>query len=201
MYHTPSECTEVGLIPRLFVVGNQIANLTPILSFCHNLCCRCPNRSCEPILDIYTSIIFDIKTLQCKVFWPLQSLFESSGVHQDSNSQKESSLGSVNLPSHTFHGPSLWDPFCFGCEPKVRVVTLYVLSSSMLHHICASWVNNDDVRQAPKIIYDDKDIHSLLNVTREKVGDVPLNNSCDNIPKCIRGCMFTLARASKQMGT
>jgi len=71
----------------------------------------------------------------------------------------------------------------------------------MLHHICASWVNNDDVRQAPKIIYDDKDIHSLLNVTREKVGDVPLNNRCDNIPKCIRGCMFTLARASKQMGT
>jgi hypothetical protein len=41
-----------------FVVRNQIANLTPDLSFCHNLCYRCLNGSCEPILDIYTSIAF-----------------------------------------------------------------------------------------------------------------------------------------------
>ncbi len=33
-------------------------NLTPGLSFCHNLCCRCPNGSYKLILDIYTSIIF-----------------------------------------------------------------------------------------------------------------------------------------------
>jgi len=43
---------------RLFVVGTQIVSLTPNLSFCHNLCCKCPNGSCEPILDIYTSIAF-----------------------------------------------------------------------------------------------------------------------------------------------
>jgi hypothetical protein len=43
---------------RLSVVGSQTASLIPGLSFGHNLCCRCPNRSCEPILDIYTSIIF-----------------------------------------------------------------------------------------------------------------------------------------------
>jgi hypothetical protein len=40
---------------RLLVVGNQIASLTPDPSFDHNLCCRCPNGSCEAILDIYTS--------------------------------------------------------------------------------------------------------------------------------------------------
>jgi len=43
---------------RLFMVGSQIVNLTPNLSFCHNLCYICRNRSCEPILDIYTSIFF-----------------------------------------------------------------------------------------------------------------------------------------------
>jgi hypothetical protein len=37
---------------RLLVVGSQIANLTPNLSFDHNLCFRYPNGSCEPILDI-----------------------------------------------------------------------------------------------------------------------------------------------------
>jgi hypothetical protein len=40
------------------VVGSQTANLTPGLSFDHNLCYRCPNGSCEPILDICTSIAF-----------------------------------------------------------------------------------------------------------------------------------------------
>ncbi len=38
----------------LLVVGSQIANLTPDLSFDHNLCCRCPNVSLKDILDIYT---------------------------------------------------------------------------------------------------------------------------------------------------
>jgi hypothetical protein len=39
----------------LFVVGSQTANLTPGLSFAHNLSCKCPNDSCEAILGIYTS--------------------------------------------------------------------------------------------------------------------------------------------------
>jgi hypothetical protein len=42
----------------LLVVKSQTAKLTPDLSFCHNLCCRCPNGSCEPIFDIYTLITF-----------------------------------------------------------------------------------------------------------------------------------------------
>jgi hypothetical protein len=38
---------------RLLVVRSQIGNLTPDPSFSHNLCFKCPNGSCEPILDIY----------------------------------------------------------------------------------------------------------------------------------------------------
>ncbi len=54
-----SICTHRGQIDsRLLVVGSQIANLTPDPSFCHNLCCRCPNGSCKAIFDIYISIAF-----------------------------------------------------------------------------------------------------------------------------------------------
>ncbi len=37
----------------LFVVGSQTASLTPSPSFGHNLCFKCLNEQCEPILDIY----------------------------------------------------------------------------------------------------------------------------------------------------
>jgi hypothetical protein len=39
----------------LFVVESQIANLTPGPSFAHNLGYKCPNDSCEAILNTYTS--------------------------------------------------------------------------------------------------------------------------------------------------
>jgi hypothetical protein len=42
----------------LLVIGSQIGNLTPNLSFDHNLCFKCPNGSCEPILDIFVSRAF-----------------------------------------------------------------------------------------------------------------------------------------------
>jgi hypothetical protein len=37
---------------RLLVVRSQIANLTSGSSFGHNLCFKCPNGTCNPILDI-----------------------------------------------------------------------------------------------------------------------------------------------------
>ncbi len=40
---------------QLLIVESQIDNLTPSLSFGHNLCFKCPNGSCKPILDIYVS--------------------------------------------------------------------------------------------------------------------------------------------------
>jgi hypothetical protein len=55
---------------RLLVVGSQIGNLIPDPSFAHNLGCRCPNRQCEGILDIYTSRPFQwhIKQLKARCF-------------------------------------------------------------------------------------------------------------------------------------
>ncbi len=49
-----STCTHRGRVDsQLLVVGSQTASLTPGPSFDHNLCCKCPNGSCEAILDIY----------------------------------------------------------------------------------------------------------------------------------------------------
>jgi hypothetical protein len=51
-----STCTHRDWVDsRLLVIGSQITNLTPGLSFDHNLCCRCPNGSCEAIFDTYSS--------------------------------------------------------------------------------------------------------------------------------------------------
>ncbi len=36
----------------LLVLGSQIISLTPDFSFYHNLCFKCPNAWCNPILDI-----------------------------------------------------------------------------------------------------------------------------------------------------
>jgi hypothetical protein len=48
-----SNCTHRGRVDsRLLVAGSQTVSLTPDLSFDHNLCCRCPNGSCEAIFDI-----------------------------------------------------------------------------------------------------------------------------------------------------
>jgi hypothetical protein len=43
---------------RLLVVESQTASLTPDPSFAHNLCFRCSNEQCEPILDIYVPRAF-----------------------------------------------------------------------------------------------------------------------------------------------
>jgi hypothetical protein len=80
---------------RLLVVRSQSANLTPDLSFGHNLCFKCPNGSCEHILDIYVSITFQWYKdfFESIGFWPLQSFFKHPEVHRNSNSQGGSSLG------------------------------------------------------------------------------------------------------------
>ncbi len=48
----------------LLVVRSQIANLIPGLSFAHNLCFKCPNGRCKPIVDIYVSITLWMHGLQ-----------------------------------------------------------------------------------------------------------------------------------------
>jgi hypothetical protein len=55
--HAP--CSQVNQVDSwLFVVGSQIGSLTPGPSFGRNLCFRCPNEHCEPILDIYVPRAF-----------------------------------------------------------------------------------------------------------------------------------------------
>jgi len=54
-------CTKGNRVDsRLLMVKSQIVNLILDLSFGHNLCFKCPNGSCEPILDIYVSIAFQL---------------------------------------------------------------------------------------------------------------------------------------------
>jgi len=56
--HTLPARTGIRSIPDFLVVGSQTTSLTPDPSFDHNLCYKCPNGSCEAILDIYTSGTF-----------------------------------------------------------------------------------------------------------------------------------------------
>ncbi len=52
-------CTHKNWVDsRLLMVGSQIANLTPGLSFGHNLCFICPNGRCKLILDIHVPRAF-----------------------------------------------------------------------------------------------------------------------------------------------
>ncbi len=52
-------CRQVNQVDsRLLVVGSQTGSLTPGPSFAHNLCFRCLNEQCEPILDIYAPRAF-----------------------------------------------------------------------------------------------------------------------------------------------
>jgi hypothetical protein len=78
------------------------------------------------------------------VFWPLQLLSENLEIHQDSNSQSGSSLGSVEVHSLTFshtpksmrcdsHASFLAHTFpnpCLGRKPKVKVTTLATTTKS-----------------------------------------------------------------------
>jgi hypothetical protein len=50
-----STCTHRNRVDsRFLVVRSQTASLIPGPSFAYNLCYRCPNGSCEAILDTYT---------------------------------------------------------------------------------------------------------------------------------------------------
>ncbi len=134
-------CTQGNWVDsQLLVVGSQIANLTPNLSFGHNLCYRCPNEQCKPILDIHTSIAFQWykESFKARFFDPCNHALKIRESFQDSNSQHGSSLVSVRVHSLTlFCTPgSMWSDFqvsflarnlvspCFGRESKARVTTL-----------------------------------------------------------------------------
>jgi hypothetical protein len=144
---------------HLLVVGSQIANLTPDLSFGHNLCFKYSHVTCEPILDIYNPRYFQwYKELFDPMgFDPYNCSLKIQNIHWDSNSQNGSSLGSVMVHfftlSHTlgnmkcdFWASLLARTFaspCFGCEPKAKVMTCHVRWFYVIWFMC---VDNDSCR-------------------------------------------------------
>jgi hypothetical protein len=121
---------------RLLVVKNQIVNLTPGPSFGHNLCFRCSNGQCKPILDIYVPRAFH----WYKEFLKPLSLTPSENlrVHEYFNSQSGIPLGCEGSFPHTFSHSrkyvvwlsasllacNLINP-CLSHKPKAKVATNY----------------------------------------------------------------------------
>ncbi len=110
------------------------------LSLDHNLCFRCPNGLCEPILDTYVSIIFQWykKLLELMGFNFCNYILNIRKSIWDSNSHNGSSFGSVR--AHSLHSQAsllarnLATPlFCLGHEPKVKVATTKVMDASTLN--------------------------------------------------------------------
>jgi hypothetical protein len=132
-------CTQVNRgDSQLLVVGNQTANLTPDLSFGHNLCFKCSNGWCEPILDIYVSIAFQWykKILNLMGFDPYNHSLKIQEYTGTPTPQVGVALGVWGfILSHSPTLPRvrcvsrasllfrvLASP-CLGREPKVKVVT------------------------------------------------------------------------------
>jgi hypothetical protein len=99
---------------RHFVVGSQTISLTPGLSFCHNLCYKCPNGSCELILDIYTSIYFQWykKLFNARCFDLCDYSLKVQESTRTPTPQNGSSLGSASLHPHILSHSSWAAPLC-----------------------------------------------------------------------------------------
>ncbi len=96
----------------LLMVGGQIVNLISDPSFGHNLCFKCPNGSCNPILDIhipryfqwykelFNPMSFDIWNRSLKIWESTETPTLKVGVH----------LGVRGFnPSHSSTFPKAWD--------------------------------------------------------------------------------------------
>jgi hypothetical protein len=134
-------CTQGNQIDSwLFVVGSQITNLTPDLSFGHNFVFQMFKWAMWAHFRHLSFNRFPMiqKIPRSNGFWPLQLHFEDLEVYRDSNSQHENSLGSVKVRSLTlfalaracdvtlgsFSWPATLQPPRLGCQPKARVATI-----------------------------------------------------------------------------
>jgi hypothetical protein len=106
-------CTQGNQVNSwLLMVKSQTTNLTPGLSFGHNLCYGCFNGQWKPILDIYVSISFQWykKLFEAMSFDPCNCTLKIWESIRDSNSQHGSSLGSVRVHALTlFALPGICD--------------------------------------------------------------------------------------------
>ncbi len=120
MLHT--SCTRGNRVDsQLLLVGSQSANLTPNFSFDYNLCFRCPNGLCEPILDIHVSISFQWykKPFKPMGFDPCNCILKIRESIWDSNSHNGSSLRSVRVHSFTlFALPGTF--FFWACNGHIK---------------------------------------------------------------------------------
>ncbi len=125
------------------MVESQIANLTPDPFFGHNLCFKCPNGSCKPILDIYVLRAFQLYKDLFKPlsFDPWNCPLKIQESTRTPSPKMEVVLGVWGfIPSHfpTLPGtcgvtprllldPQPCKPFCLGREPKARIATFMLV--------------------------------------------------------------------------
>jgi hypothetical protein len=121
----------------LLLVGSQIGNLTPGFSFGHNLCFRCPNEQCEPILDIYVPrdfqwykgrhkpLSFNPSNRSLKFRESTGTPFPKVGVALGVWGFTPSNFPTLSRICDVIPGlplcPQPRNPFCLGRKPKVRV--------------------------------------------------------------------------------
>jgi len=137
-------CTQVNKSNSLLlmeVVKSQIGNLTPDLSFGHNLCFKYPNESCDPILnisisrsfqsykEIFNPMNFYLYNYFLKIRESIKTPTPKVGAH----------LGMCGLiPSHSpdnikcdfwfsFFAHTFASPY-FGHKPKAKVMTIILYS-------------------------------------------------------------------------
>ncbi len=141
-------CSQVFRVDsRLLVVGSQNwqtpRSSTPDPSFGHNLCFRCPNEQCEPILDIYSSrafhwykerhkpLRFDPSNRSLKfrksTGTPSPKVRVALGVWGFTPSHFPTLPGVPDVTPGLPFGPHPCNPFCLGREPKARVATIQVV--------------------------------------------------------------------------
>jgi hypothetical protein len=142
-------CTPGNLVDsQLLVVGSQIGNLTPGLSFGHNLCFRYPNGPCEPILDIYIpkKIQRFKEFLKPLSFGPYNCPLKIQKSTETPSPKVGVALGVWGfIPSHfpTLPGACSVTPelpswlvtlqaLCLGYKPKARVATQHILLLVMM---------------------------------------------------------------------
>jgi hypothetical protein len=136
-------CSQVNRVDsQLFLVGSQTSSLTPDPSFGHNLCFRCPNEQCKPILDIWVPRAFQWYKERHKPlsfgpsnrslkFWestgtPSPKVGVALGVWGLTPSHSPTLSGVCDVTPRLPLGPHPCNPFCLGRKPKTRVATTCV---------------------------------------------------------------------------